>query len=78
VTSLENFEQRTTEIITSHLQAAPKAAGLAKNLIFDVLNLNKKDSRDHTCKAIAEQRISVEGQMGMKALLEKNKPGWVK
>lgn len=78
VTSLENFEQRSTEVITSHLQAAPKASGLAKSLIFDVLSLNKKDTREHTCKAIAQQRVSDEGQMGMKALLEKTKPGWVK
>ncbi len=78
VSSVDDFETRSEQIISSHLLAAPKAASLAKGLIFDVLNMDKKETRDHTCKAIAKQRISSEGQMGMKALLEKKKPGWVK
>jgi methylglutaconyl-CoA hydratase len=78
VTSLENFEKRSKEVIDSHLLAAPKAAGLAKNLIQSVITLEQKEHETYTCTAIAKQRISSEGQEGMKALLNKEKPSWVK
>jgi methylglutaconyl-CoA hydratase len=78
VTTLENFEKRSEEIISSHLLAAPKASSLAKDLIQNILTLGKEEHELFTCTAIAKQRISKEGQEGMKALLNKEKPSWVK
>jgi methylglutaconyl-CoA hydratase len=77
VTTLERFEKRADEIVASHLLAAPKAAGLAKNLIKNIIQLNTEEHELFTCTAIAKQRISTEGQEGMKALLNKEQPSWV-
>lgn len=78
VTTLENFDSRTEEIIESHLKAGPEAAIAAKVLINDVLATDEEDLETYTCTEIAKKRISDEGQMGMKALLNKEKPTWVK
>lgn len=78
VTTLENFEQRVGEVIDSHLVAGPKAASAAKLLIQNVLNLPKADVTEYTCHEIADKRVSIEGQEGMKALLSKTKPNWIK
>lgn len=78
VTTLENFENRVEEIIKSHLMAAPEASIRAKSLIKNILNLEVEKLQDFTCLEIAKKRISEEGQNGMKALLEKTKPNWIK
>jgi methylglutaconyl-CoA hydratase len=39
---------------------------------------NLKNSEDYTCNMITERRVSAEGQEGMRALLEKDKPAWMK
>ncbi len=78
VTSVEDFEKRSKQVIDSHLLAAPKAASDAKSLIKNILELQASEHEEFTCKAIAKQRISKEGQEGMKALLNKEKPSWVK
>jgi methylglutaconyl-CoA hydratase len=77
VTSFEDYNQRVDEVISSHLQAAPEAAIVAKKLIRTVLNTNKEELTDITCSEIAKKRISSEGQEGMKALLNKTKPKWI-
>lgn len=78
VTTLENFEQRVSEVVDSHLNAGPEAAISAKVLIQNVMKLPKKDITEYTCHEIAKKRVSSEGQEGMKALLNKSKPNWMK
>lgn len=78
VTTLEKFEARSEEIIESHLKAGPEAAVAAKVLINDVLATDEEDLETYTCTEIAKKRISSEGQMGMMALLNKEKPSWIK
>ncbi len=78
VTTLENFDTRVDEVIESHLKAGPEAAIAAKVLINDVLATDEEDLETYTCTEIAKKRISAEGQMGMKALLNKEKPNWMK
>lgn len=78
VTTLENFDTRVDEVIESHLKAGPEAAIAAKVLINDVLATDEEDLETYTCTEIAKKRISKEGQEGMKALLNKEKPNWVK
>lgn len=76
VASLENFESRFMEVVESFKKAAPVAAKDSKKLIKDVLTYTGDDVSDYTCRAIAQKRISDEGQEGMKALLEKRSPSW--
>ena len=77
VSSLEDFEKRYDEVVTSFLKAAPEAAKQAKKLIKDLQIMPTKDIREHTCRAIAELRVSDEAQEGMSALLQKRKANWM-
>jgi len=77
VTTLDQFEARSNEIIDSFLKAGPEASILAKSLIKNVLTRKNEELKEFTCAAIAEKRISKEGQEGMKALLNKTKPNWI-
>jgi methylglutaconyl-CoA hydratase len=59
------------------LTSAPGAITGAKHLIAAVANGVPADLVDVTSETIARHRISHEGQDGMRAFLEKRKPGWV-
>lgn len=74
----EEFEQKSEEFV-SQIESLPRQAKIeAKNLIEQVVNLADSEVTDFTCNAIANQRVSAEGQEGMSALLEKRKPNWTK
>src|SRR5690606_3030530 len=45
----ENFENKFEQIINSFLKAAPLAASLAKELINEVIKLDKADVEQYTC-----------------------------
>ena len=72
-----DLDARIEELKKSYLAAGPIAAREAKKLIRGVMK-NLKSAEDFTCQMISERRISSEGQDGMKALLEKTKPSWMK
>jgi methylglutaconyl-CoA hydratase len=59
------------------LAAGPRAVAEAKALIREVAFRRVEDVQVYTVERIAEIRISPEGQEGMRAFLEKRKPGWV-
>ena len=54
----------------------PHAMGVCKKLFLNVPDLNLRDAYNYTAEVVAKQRISKEAQEGMKAFLEKRKPGW--
>lgn len=72
-----NLDTKIEEVKKKFLAAGPVAAKEAKKLIRGVMN-NLKNSEDFTCQMISERRISSEGQEGMRALLAKDKPAWMK
>lgn len=61
------------ELFTS----GPAAIAAAKALIREVDGRRPADVVGLTTTRIAEQRVSAEGQEGMRAFLEKRKPNWV-
>lgn len=71
------LNQKTEEIVKRFLAAGPEAAREAKKLIKGVMK-NLKGAEDFTCQMITDRRVSAEGQEGMRALLEKDKPAWMK
>jgi methylglutaconyl-CoA hydratase len=77
VSSVENFESRFEEVLNSFLKAGPEAAREAKKLIKNVMLLDSNKD-EYTCNAIAQRRVSSEGQEGMSALLGKRSAKWVK
>jgi methylglutaconyl-CoA hydratase len=63
-------------VVQEFLSAAPGAIAAAKGLIPDVWARGRDDAEAVTAKAIAERRVSAEGQEGLRAFLEKRKPEW--
>jgi methylglutaconyl-CoA hydratase len=59
------------------LSASPAAVAAAKALIPRVWGRRPDDVAGLTAEAIASQRVSPEGQEGLRAFLEKRKPAWV-
>ena len=58
------------------LAAGPEAVAAAKALIPKVAGRAPADVMDVTAAAIAQRRVSKEGQEGLRAFLEKRKPSW--
>lgn len=73
----EDLDGAIEEIKKKFLAAGPEASREAKKLVRNVMK-NLKGSEDYTCQMITERRVSAEGQEGMRALLEKDKPAWMK
>jgi methylglutaconyl-CoA hydratase len=63
--------------LTDVLGAGPKAVGLAKALIREIAGANPRDVIGLTTNTLASQRVSDEGQEGLRAFLEKRKPDWI-
>ena len=62
--------------VTELLTAGPEAVAAAKALIPLVAAASINDAQPTTARAIAARRVSKEGQEGLRAFLEKRKPGW--
>jgi methylglutaconyl-CoA hydratase len=71
------MDTKIEEVKKKFLAAGPEAAREAKKLIRGVIK-NLKTSEDFACQMITERRVSTEGQEGMRALLSKDKPSWMK
>jgi enoyl-CoA hydratase/carnithine racemase len=54
---------------------------VAKKLVLDLTWPDRReqtgDCIEYVSKTLAELRVSPEGQEGLKAFLEKRKPGWI-
>jgi methylglutaconyl-CoA hydratase len=57
--------------------SSPAAISAAKRLIQEVAGARPADVIGLTTTLIAEQRVSSEGQEGMRAFLEKRRPDWI-
>jgi methylglutaconyl-CoA hydratase len=69
------------KMLGNMLQCGPKAMALAKKLVLDLSWPERRSSlRDplaYVAQALAEVRVSPEGQEGVRAFLEKRKPAWI-
>jgi len=63
--------------VSELLSSAPDAIAAAKALIPSVWGRSIEDAMPITAPAIAERRVSPEGQEGLRAFLEKRRPTWV-
>ncbi|MBD66612.1 MAG: enoyl-CoA hydratase [Halobacteriovoraceae bacterium] len=73
----EEFNSECEKLIQKFESLPHSAVFSAKVLINQVGHLSTEMIQDFTCEAIANQRISKNGQEGMSALLEKRKPNWI-
>jgi methylglutaconyl-CoA hydratase len=73
-------ESQLNAAIESHVQqfakTAPSAVAVTKRLLSEVAGRRPGDVAALTIDAIATQRVSPEGQEGMRAFLEKRRPSW--
>jgi methylglutaconyl-CoA hydratase len=70
------LDSAVEERVLALLRAAPGAVAAAKALVRDVAGRGPGEVRDLTAARIAERRATAEGQEGVRAFLEKRKPGW--
>ena len=77
VTTAADLDTIVDAYVREILTSAPNAVAAAKALIARVANQTPSEAADLTAATIARHRVSEEGQDGMRAFLEKKKPGWV-
>jgi methylglutaconyl-CoA hydratase len=68
-------------LLGNMLQCGPSAMATAKRLVLDLSWPERRtqfsDPLEYVSKMLADLRISSEGQEGLRAFLEKRKPGWL-
>lgn len=70
------LDQRVAEIAAMLCANGPRALSACKQVMTDVTGVDWDRVQKMTARRIAELRVSPEGQKGLKAFLEKRKPGW--
>jgi methylglutaconyl-CoA hydratase len=78
VVAPEQLDNRVELTLLELCSAGPYAVRAAKQLVRNVLDASYEESREITSHAIANQRISPEGQEGLRAFLERRKAGFHK
>jgi methylglutaconyl-CoA hydratase len=73
----EQLAEAVNDLLTMIKSSGPAAVAVAKRLVSSVPNMTEKEYKPFTAEMIARLRISDEGQEGMNAFLQKQKPKWV-
>ncbi len=76
VVSPADLDAAVDRFVSEALSASPSAVARSKALIQRVIGQPPADVMGITADAIASQRVSTEGQEGLKAFLEKRTPSW--
>jgi methylglutaconyl-CoA hydratase len=72
------LDRIVAKYVNDLLTSAPQAVAAAKALIAEVSAAHSRaGATQHTIDAIAERRVSREGQEGMRAFLDKRPPAWL-
>jgi methylglutaconyl-CoA hydratase len=77
VVAAEALDETVQKYVGELLTASPQAVAAAKGLIPQVWGRSPSDAMDLTARAIAAQRVSDDGQEGLRAFLEKRKARWI-
>jgi len=78
VTEANDLDRTIAKYVNDLVTSAPDAVAAAKRLIAEVAHRPRTDAVDYSIEAIAERRVSSEGQEGMGAFLAKRPPSWLK
>lgn len=71
------LEEKVNQLAKSLLQGSPNAMTGIKKLISVVPGLSSGEAIHYTAELIANQRVSAEGQEGLRAFLNKQTPSWI-
>jgi methylglutaconyl-CoA hydratase len=77
VVPLDQIDTAVERVVAEIKSSAPRAITAAKRLLATVDELERGAAIQFTAETIANLRTSPEGQDGLRAFLEKRKPGWV-
>jgi len=78
VGDVTELDRMIAKYVNDLLTSAPQAVAAAKALIADVSSASSAaTAADLTIAAIADRRVSPEGQDGMRAFLDKRPPSWL-
>jgi methylglutaconyl-CoA hydratase len=77
VVPFNELDATVDRYVSEILQGGPQAVATAKLLIRRVTGLTLEEAAPVTAEIIAERRTSAEGQAGMRAFLNKQRPPWV-
>jgi methylglutaconyl-CoA hydratase len=72
-----DLDSRIELYVRDLMSSAPDAVATAKRLIAQVAGVPPADVANLTAETIASQRVSAEGQAGMRAFLEKRRAPWL-
>lgn len=75
--SIEEMDEWIEKVAKTLAANGPNAIAHCKRILSDVVGVPWDHVEDITTKKISELRVSPEGQEGLKAFLEKRKPGWI-
>jgi methylglutaconyl-CoA hydratase len=78
IVPLAELDRAVDAYVSEFLSAGPEAIAAAKALIARVAGRPIEDAGAITARAIAERRVSQEGQEGLRAFLEKRAPLWAR
>lgn len=76
VAAANALDERVGEIAAELMSSGPAAMAVTKDLIRRITGELPDDVIGLTSETIARQRVSEEGQEGMRAFLKKRKPSW--
>src|SRR5438874_5278737 len=74
----DSLDAAVNDALSQLMSSAPEAVRACKKLIAYVAHHELADAIPYTIEAIAERRVSSEGQQGMGAFLRKEKAPWAK
>ena len=77
VVPLNELDATVEKTLGDLLKGGPQALRACKTLALHVGSMDANAARQYTAETIAALRVSVEGQEGLQAYLEKRKPNWI-
>jgi methylglutaconyl-CoA hydratase len=73
----DELDAAVAAMLDTLLGGSPQAQRATKALLAEVArDPDSKATREHTCRVIAELRVSAEGQEGLASFFEKRRPAW--
>jgi len=77
VIPVSELDETIGRVLDELMTASPTAVAAAKRALAAISNASYDDTRAISARAIAAQRVSEEGQDGLRAFLEHRKPRWI-
>jgi methylglutaconyl-CoA hydratase len=78
VADAADLDRVVAKYVNDVLTSGPEAVAAAKRLIAEVTARDRRSAVEYSAEAIAERRVSKEGQDGMRSFLEKRPADWIR